>query len=68
VQAGGRTQRRLADPAYGYCSASDARVHVGLGAAERADQVRVRWPDGALQDFGPLAAGAVHRLDQAKIR
>jgi hypothetical protein len=29
-----------------YASTHDPRLHFGLGAAERADEVAVRWPDG----------------------
>ena len=41
--------RRLiheAIPVNSYLSQSDARVHFGLGAAERVDQVEIKWPGG----------------------
>jgi hypothetical protein len=52
----GRTLRREAKCGYSYCSASAARPHFGLGDARTVDEVRVRWPDGAEERFGPFAA------------
>ena len=37
-----------------YLSASDPRLHVGLGAAAKVDQVEIRWPSGLVQKLGPL--------------
>ncbi len=34
-----------------YLSANDPRVLVGLGSATRIQSVRVRWPDGTLEEF-----------------
>jgi hypothetical protein len=34
-----------------YCSSQDPRVLVGLGSAERVETVRVRWPDGSLEEW-----------------
>lgn len=34
-----------------YCSSQDPRVLVGLGSAERVETVRVRWPDGSLDEW-----------------
>ena len=62
VRAGERTWRRLCHTAYSYCAANDPRVHVGLGAAKRVDEVRVRWPDGTSESFGPFDSGAYHPL------
>ncbi len=42
----------------GYGSAKDPRVLVGLGAGAKVTAVRVRWPDGTLEEFRDLAAGA----------
>jgi hypothetical protein len=34
-----------------YCSSQDPRVLVGLGSAERVEAVRVRWPDGSVEEW-----------------
>jgi enediyne biosynthesis protein E4 len=58
VVAGGR--RRIAYRFGGgsYQSASDPRLHFGLGTADRADAVEVTWLSGHVDRFGPLAADA----------
>jgi hypothetical protein len=63
VTAGGVTQRRLARTGSSYLSQGDPALTFGLEIADRAEQVSVRWPDGTVQDFGPLAAGE-HRLER----
>ena len=37
-------------------SASDSRLHFGLGAATQVDKVVVHWPSGTVQDAGPTPA------------
>lgn len=59
-----RRQHRILYPSYGYCSAGDARLHFGLGDADRVDQLTIRWPDGHEQTLGPFAAGQVHVIKQ----
>jgi hypothetical protein len=47
----------------GYCSASDPRVHFGLGELPAIDEVLVKragYPD---YRAGPYAAGQIHRID-----
>jgi hypothetical protein len=46
VTAGGRTTTRDIASGDSYLSTHDPRTHFGLGAAETADEVAVRWPDG----------------------
>ncbi len=62
IVADGQRQFRLVHPAYGYCSSNDPRAHFGLGAAARVEDVRVRWPDGEAQRFGPFEANAIYTL------
>ncbi len=47
VRAGGRTQQRDIAAGDSFLSTHDPRPHFGLGAAERVDEVDVRWPDGS---------------------
>ena len=57
------TVRHVAtDGSYG--SANDSRVHFGLGADATPKHVRVVWPDGVAQRFGPLAVDRYHRLQR----
>jgi hypothetical protein len=55
LEAGGRKQTREARTASSYLSQNALTLHFGLGAAERADRLTIRWPDGkvrVLQDPG----------------
>ena len=47
--AGGRKQVKLATTGGSYYSASDPRVHFGLGAAKSIESLTVRWPGGKEQ-------------------
>ena len=47
--AGGRKLLRLCHTDGSYMSASDRRVHFGLGAATGVDSLSVRWPSGLVQ-------------------
>jgi len=51
VRAGGRDQVREVKTSGSYASASDPRVHFGLGAASRIESLEVTWPSGARQVF-----------------
>jgi hypothetical protein len=62
VEAGGKKQTHWIIGGGSYLSACDRRPLFGLGSAERAEVVSVRWPSGSAQEFGPLAAGQTWRL------
>jgi enediyne biosynthesis protein E4 len=49
VSVGGRRQARAVLSQSSYYSVDDPRVHFGLGAASRADEIEVRWPGGQVQ-------------------
>jgi hypothetical protein len=51
VRAGGRRWLRWLNPASSYLCSNDARVHFGLGQAERVDAIEIRWPDGTVEVF-----------------
>ncbi len=62
VTANGRTQHRYATSVNSYLSSSDARVHFGLGPAEKAERVRILWPDGSQTVFQNVAGGRVLKV------
>jgi hypothetical protein len=64
VRAGTRKWMRCVRSAYSYAVANDLRVHFGLGPAPSADEVRVRWPGGAEESFGPLAGDRYWTLER----
>jgi hypothetical protein len=49
VAAGGRRQTRAVLSQSSYYSHDDLRLHFGLGQADRADWVEVRWPSGRVR-------------------
>jgi hypothetical protein len=62
LEAGGRRQAALRLGGGSYQSASDPRLHFGLGPATRVDAVEVRWPSGRIDRFRDLAADAGYLL------
>jgi hypothetical protein len=48
--------RREVQSAYSFCSASDPRVHLGLGTATRLESLEVTWIDGTRETVpvGPV--------------
>jgi hypothetical protein len=45
-----------------YLSASDRRVHLGLGEASKVDRLEVEWPSGRKEAWTDLASGRSLRL------
>jgi enediyne biosynthesis protein E4 len=62
LRAGDRRQAAYRFGGGSYLSASDARIHFGLGASERVDEVEVRWPSGQIDRHPDLAADAIYHL------
>jgi hypothetical protein len=56
VTAGGRRMRRQVEGGSGTGVQNSATLHFGLGAAERADRVEVRWPSGLVEAREDLEA------------
>jgi hypothetical protein len=46
ASAGGRTMLRRMNRGGSFCSSNDPRVHFGLGAAEKVDELDIAWPGG----------------------
>ena len=67
VVAAGRAQVQLNDGKSGYLGQSSLPLYVGLGEADHADEVRVRWPGGKVQTVrGPFKSGTTIAIAQAK--
>ena len=56
ISAGGVAQEAEVRANCSYLSASDARVHFGLGEAAKVDSIIVRWPSGAVDTVRNEAA------------
>ncbi|RKY21463.1 MAG: hypothetical protein DRQ55_04385 [Planctomycetota bacterium] len=57
VTLGERTFMREVRVGGSYLCSRDTEVVLGLGAADVAEQVQIRWPGGAVSTHGPLQAG-----------
>ena len=62
VTAAGRTQVAARFGGGSYLSASDQRLHFGLGPAREVDRVEVTWPSGRRDCYQGLAADTGYRL------
>lgn len=61
VHAAGRTHADEVRSGSSYISQNDLRVHFGLGAATKIDDVEIRWPTGATEHFQNISTdGIVH--------
>jgi hypothetical protein len=56
IQAGGKTQVREVQSGGSYLSHNDMRLHFGLGAATRVDHIRIRWPNGNVEELPGMNA------------
>jgi len=59
---GARTITRSVRTAYSYLAGNDPRVHMGLGTAAEIANVRVRWPNGTIEEFGDFSADQIVTL------
>ncbi|MCG6922938.1 MAG: CRTAC1 family protein [Acidobacteria bacterium] len=65
VHSGGLSQTWEVKRTVGIYSSSDPRAHFGLGAATKADLVRVRWPSGKVDEFRDVPADRHYLVDEA---
>lgn len=64
IVAGGGRQQRERIAGSGYLSQDDGRVHFGLGAAAKVEQVTVAWPSGIRQVLHDVAADRVITIEE----
>jgi enediyne biosynthesis protein E4 len=62
VKCGGRTQVAPRMGGGSYQSASDPRMHFGLGESRTVDSIDVRWPSGRVDHFSNISADTGYRL------
>jgi len=66
VLVGDRTITRLVRTGWGYLSANDHRIVIGVGDEPHLAGMIVRWPDGTVRNVGrALEAGRYHRIERA---
>ena len=66
VTAGVRRRVALRFGGGSFQSSSDPRLHVGLGAADRAESVEVTWPSGHVDRHAGLAADTGYTLTEGR--
>ncbi len=66
VNAGGRRLTSWRVGGGSFQSASDPRLHIGLGTAEKVEGIEVTWPSGHVDRFGPLPVDGGYRLREGK--
>jgi hypothetical protein len=62
LTAGGKEQRAQIMGGTSYCSASDMRLHFGLGSARLVDRIVIRWPSGHIDTLRNLPVNRVQRI------
>ncbi len=66
VHAGALVQIQDVIPVTGYLSQADSRRHFGLGAADKADRVEIRWSDRTSTILNNVKANQFLRVAQQK--
>lgn len=64
LTAGGKTYLGFVNGGNGFASQSSRRVHFGLGAQGRVDNVEIRWPSGRKQSLENLTAGRLYFIKE----
>jgi hypothetical protein len=66
LTTGERRQVREVQSGSSYLAQNDLRAHFGLGRAERAERLEIRWPDGSTEVVENLAANYLVTVRQGK--
>jgi enediyne biosynthesis protein E4 len=64
VEVGGRKWRQVVATDGSFQSASDGRVHLGLGPARQVDRVQIRWPSGEQTVLKGMPADQFVRVEE----
>ena len=57
-----RVQVREVRPSGSFLSSNDVRVHFGLGPSDRVGVVRIRWPNGRMEELSDLTHDRYHTI------
>ena len=66
MTAAGRPQAAWRLGGGSFLSASDPRLHFGLGEASRIEAIEVRWPSGRVDRYTDLAADTAYLLREGQ--
>ena len=66
LTAGGQRQLREVQSGSSFLAQNDLRAHFGLGRAERAERLEIRWPDGSTEVVENLPANHLVTVRQGK--
>ena len=66
VKAGGLTQTAEVRANASFESASDPRLHFGLGSATQVDAIEVRWPSGTIDHIGAVPADQEVTIEEGR--
>ncbi len=64
LTAAGKQQRAQIMGGTSYCSASDLRLHFGLGSARVVERIAVKWPSGQIEKLNDLSVNRLHRISE----
>ena len=66
IDINGKSILRLVNPGYSFCCSNDPRVHVGLGSAEKVEDIIIQWPGGEKESFQNLMVNQMITLEKGK--
>ncbi len=64
IEYSGRRSVKTLQAGSGYLSQHTKRVHFGMGEAQAADTIVIRWPSGSVQTFKGLPAGFRYQIEE----
>jgi hypothetical protein len=67
ARIGDRTIERQVMGSQSYLSLSDLRVHLGLGAAARIDELTIQWPGGNKQTMAAVEGGKFYYIREDEL-
>jgi hypothetical protein len=66
IHAGALSQYKEVRANSSFESASDPRLHFGLGSAAQVESIRIRWPSGKVDNLGPEPAGQELTIEEGR--